>query len=224
LELPEVGKPLSPAKWRDINTITISYGHGIAVSPLQVITATSAISNGGILPTPTLIRREDDTRRTIGTRVVTRETSRQMRQLMRLVVEDGTAKTAEVPGYLIGGKTGTADKAVGHGYSQRKIISSFVGVFPTDEPEYAVIAILDEPKGTKKTFGFATGGWVATPIVHNVVEQMASIMGIVPSDRAAADAAEAKKQKANKAKAIVTARASEAKPDARVKGQAVAAR
>ncbi|MCD6075077.1 MAG: putative peptidoglycan glycosyl transferase, Ftsi [Rhodospirillales bacterium] len=221
-ELPEVGKPLSPAKWRDINTITISYGHGLAVSPLQVITATAAISNGGILPTPTLIRREDDTRRTIGKRVVTRETSRQMRQLMRMVVEDGTGKTAEVPGYLIGGKTGTADKAMGRGYSQRKIISSFVGVFPTDEPEYAVIAILDEPKGTKKTFGYATGGWVAAPMVHNIVAQMAPIMGIVPSDRVAAEAAEAKKQKANKTKAIMTARASETKPDSRVKGQTVA--
>ena len=121
-----------------------------------------------------------------------------------------------------GGKTGAADKAQGRGYSQRKIISSFVGVFPVDEPEYAVIAILDEPKGTKKTFGFATGGWVAAPIVHNVVEQMAQIMGIVPSDRAAVDAAEAKKQKANKAKAIVTAKATETKPESRAKGPAVA--
>jgi cell division protein FtsI (penicillin-binding protein 3) len=222
LELPEIGRPLSPAKWRDINTVTISYGHGIAVSPLQVITATSAITNGGILPTPTLIRREDDTRRTIGKRVITRETSRQMRQLMRIVVEDGTGKTADVPGYLIGGKTGTADKANGHGYSERKIISSFVGVFPIDEPEYAVIALLDEPKGTKKTFGYATGGWVAAPIVHNVVEQMASIMGILPSDRMAAEAAEAKKKKANKAKAFVTARASETKPGGNVKGRPVA--
>lgn len=221
-ELPEVGKPLSPAKWRDINTITISYGHGIAVSPLQVVAATAAISNGGILPTPTLIKREDDTRRTVGHRVVTRETSRQMRQLMRMVVENGTGKSAEVPGYMIGGKTGTADKAMGRGYSERKIISSFVGVFPVDEPEYAVIAILDEPKGTKKTFGYATGGWVAAPMVHNIVSQMAPIMGIVPSDRAAVEMAEAKKQKANKAKAIVTARATETKPDSRVKGPAVA--
>ena len=113
---------------------------------------------------------------------------------------------------------------MGRGYSERKIISSFVGVFPFDEPEYAIIAILDEPKGTKKTLGYATGGWVAAPMVHNIVEQMAPIMGIVPSDRVAAEAAEAKKQKANKAKTIVTARASEAKPDSRVKGQAVATR
>jgi cell division protein FtsI (penicillin-binding protein 3) len=141
---------------------------------------------------------------------------------MRIVVEDGTGKTADVPGYLVGGKTGTADKAIGRGYSERKIISSFVGVFPVDEPEYAVIAIFDEPKGTKKTFGYATGGWVAAPVVHNIIEQMAPIMGILPSDRAAAEAAEQKKQKANKRKAIVTARATETKPDSRVKGQAVA--
>ena len=217
-ELPEIGSPLSPAKWRDVNTITISYGHGIAVSPLQIVTAVSAISNGGILPTPTLIRRDDDVRRTVGTRVVTRETSRKMRELMRMVVEDGTGKNADVPGYLVGGKTGTADKAVARGYSERKIISSFVGVFPIDEPEYVVLAILDEPKGTKKTYGYATGGWVAAPVVSNVISQMASIMGIVPSDRATIEALQKKKT----AKAIVTARATETKPDGRVKGQPVA--
>lgn len=217
-ELPEVGSPLSPAKWRDVNTITISYGHGIAVSPLQIVTAVSAISNGGLLPTPTLIRRDDDVRRTVGTRVITRETSRKMRELMRMVVEDGTGKNADVPGYLVGGKTGTADKAVARGYSERKIISSFVGAFPIDEPEYAVLAILDEPKGTKKTYGYATGGWVAAPVVSNVITQMASIMGIVPSDRATIEALQKKKT----SKAIVTARATETKPVGRVKGQPVA--
>ena len=222
-ELPEIGAPLVPSKWREINTITVAFGHGIAVSPLQVIRGVSGLSNGGILPTATLMKHDDESHDTVGPRVITRETSRSMRQVMRYVVEEGTGKTAEVPGYNIGGKTGTADKAVKHGYSGHKIISSFIGVFPAEEPQYAVIAILDEPKGTKKTYGFATGGWVAAPIVHNVVEQMASIMGIVPSDRAAADADQKKKDKANKAKAIVTARATETKSDGRVKGQSVAA-
>jgi cell division protein FtsI (penicillin-binding protein 3) len=221
-DLPEIGAPLVPAKWREINTITIAFGHGIAISPLQVIRGVSGLANGGILPTATLMKREDDPSGIVGPRVITRETSRSMRQVMRYVVEEGTGKSAEVPGYLIGGKTGTADKAIKHGYSGKKIISSFVGVFPADDPQYAVIAILDEPKGTKKTYGYATGGWVAAPIVHNVVEQMAPILGIAPSDRAAAEAEQRKKEKANKAKAIVTARATETKPDGRVKGQSVA--
>jgi cell division protein FtsI (penicillin-binding protein 3) len=217
-ELPEVGSPLSPAKWRDINTVTIAYGHGIAVSPLQVITAVSSLSNGGILPTPTLIKRDDEVRRTVGNRVITRETSRRVRELMRMVVEDGTGKNADVPGYLVGGKTGTADKAVVHGYSEKRIISSFVGAFPIDAPEYAVLAIIDEPKGTKKTYGFATGGWVAAPVVRNVIAQMAPIMGLVPTDREAIE----KLQKKKTNKPIVTARATETKPDGRVKGQPVA--
>jgi len=222
-ELPEIGAPLSPVKWREINTITISYGHGIAVSPLQVISATSAMVNGGLLPTPTLIKREDDVRRTIGTRVVSRETSREMRELMRMIVEDGTGKNADLPGYLIGGKTGTADKAVGRGYNTRKLISSFVGAFPIDEPEYAVLAILDEPKGTKKTFGYATGGWVAAPVVRNVVAHMAQIMGLAPNDRLALEEIERKRQKKQgTTKPIVTAQRDDPAAPTRVKGQAVA--
>jgi cell division protein FtsI (penicillin-binding protein 3) len=223
-ELPEIGSPLSPVKWREINTITVSYGHGIAVSPLQVVAATAAMVNGGLLPTPTLIKREDDVRRTVGTRVISRDTSRQMRELMRLIVEDGTGKNADLPGYLIGGKTGTADKAAGRGYNTHKLISSFVGAFPIDEPEYAVLAILDEPKGTKKTFGYATGGWVAAPVVKNVVAHMAQIMGLAPNDRLALEELERKRQKKQgPSKPIVTAQRTDAAAPSRVKGQTVAA-
>ena len=223
-ELPEIGSPLSPVKWREINTITVAYGHGLAVSPLQVVTATAAMVNGGLLPTPTLIRREDDVRRTVGTRVISRDTSRRMRELMRMIVEDGTGKNADLPGYLLGGKTGTADKATGRGYNTRKLISSFIGVFPIDAPEYAVLAILDEPKGTKKTYGYATGGWVAAPVVKNVVAQMAPIMGLTPSDRLALEAIERKRlKKPGPAKPIVTAARTEGRPTGRPGGQPVAA-
>jgi cell division protein FtsI (penicillin-binding protein 3) len=163
-------------------------------------------------------------RRTVGTRVITRDTSRQMRELMRMIVEDGTGKNADLPGYLIGGKTGTADKAAGRGYNTRKLISSFVGAFPIDEPEYAVLAILDEPKGNKKTYGYATGGWVAAPVVKNVVAHMAQIMGLAPTDRLALEELERKRlKKQGPTKPIVTAQRTDAPAATRVKGQAVAA-
>jgi cell division protein FtsI (penicillin-binding protein 3) len=228
-ELPEIGSPLSPARWREINTITVAYGHGIAISPLQVVAATAAMVNGGILPTPTLIKRDDDVRRTVGARVISRGTSKHMRALMRMVVEDGTGRNADLPGYLIGGKTGTADKAAGRGYNTRKLISSFVGVFPIDEPEYAVLAIIDEPKGTKKTYGYATGGWVAAPVVKNVVAQMAQIMGLTPADRMALEESEQKRQKKpggakpGTPKPIVTAQRTEVRAQRLPGGQSVAA-
>lgn len=203
VEIPEIGSPLSPDKWREINTITIAYGHGIAVSPLQLITAVSAIANGGILPKPTLLKVEDAERRPLGPRIISRETSRQVRELMRDVVVDGTGKMADVVGYDIGGKTGTADKAVAHGYNKHSLLSSFIGVFPIDAPEYAVLAILDEPKGNKKTYGFATGGWVAAPVVKRVVAQMGPIMGLLPADPAAIQAEIEAEQKKQQKKLVV---------------------
>jgi cell division protein FtsI (penicillin-binding protein 3) len=210
--VPEIGSPLSPDKWREINTITIAYGHGIAVSPLQLITAVSAIANGGILPKPTLIKVDDADRRPLGPRIISRETSRQVRTLMRDVVVDGTGKMADVVGYDIGGKTGTADKAIAHGYSQHRLLSSFIGVFPIDSPDYAVLAILDEPKGTKKTFGFATGGWVAAPVVKHVVAQMGPIMGLLPSDREAIQVAIEAEQKKHRKLVVAKPAVTRSKP------------
>ena len=110
-------------------------------------------------------------------------TSQIIRDLMRLVVREGTGKKAEVPGYLVGGKTGTADKpgVNKRGYRARRIISSFVAAFPITAPQYVVLALLDEPKGSKATHGYATGGWVAAPVVHNIIRQMVPIVGIEPT-------------------------------------------
>jgi cell division protein FtsI (penicillin-binding protein 3) len=103
-----------------------------------------------------------------------------MRQLMRLVVVKGTGRKANAEGYLVGGKTGTADKQVGRGYARNARIASFVGAFPMDDPRYVVFAMIDEPKPTKETFGYATGGWVAAPLVGRLVERMAPLLGIAP--------------------------------------------
>ena len=182
IELPEVGSPLTPDRWREINTMTISYGHGIAVSPLQLSAGISSLVNGGILFKPTVIQPEGDVR-TTGIRVISQKTSKTMRGLMRLVVQHGTGRKAEVPGYLIGGKTGTADKpgVSRRGYGGRKVISSFVAAFPVSDPRYVVLVLVDEPKGNKKTFGYATGGWVAAPVIQKVVRRMVPLVGLEPS-------------------------------------------
>ena len=181
LELPEIGVPLIPSPWRKISTMTISYGHGIAVSPLQMANGIAALVNGGILRNATLALSAPDAV-PAGVQVIKTDTSIKMRRLMRLVVRRGTGKNAEVEGYLVGGKTGTADKPVAGGYADsRRVISSFVGAFPIDRPRYVVLAMLDEPKGTAETFGYATGGWVAAPVVREIVAVLGPMMGMAPS-------------------------------------------
>ena len=181
VELPEVGSPLVPDVWRQVSTMTIGFGHGIAVSPLQMAAGVAAMVNGGEFRQPSLIKRVPG-RVPDGVRVVSERTSKKIRKLMRLVVEEGTGSRAEAPGYLVGGKTGTAEKSGAEGYRRRALLSSFIGAFPTDEPRYVVFALLDEPTGTKKTHGYATGGWVAAPIVGRVVQKIGPIAGIRPYD------------------------------------------
>ena len=179
VELPEVGLPLTPARWRDINTMTISYGHGIAVSPLQVAGGVAALVNGGVNYPMTLIKHPDGFQ-VEGQRALTADTSVKMRKLMRLVVSKGTGRNAAARGYRVGGKTGTAEKQEAGGYREKALISSFVGAFPMDDPRYVVLAVLDEPKGTEASNNYATGGWVAAPAVGRIIERMAPLLGIAP--------------------------------------------
>jgi len=182
-ELSEVGKPIVPKSWSEVNTMTAAFGHGIAVSPLQLVSATSSIVNGGVLVKPKIVKSLDLKEKKDGAvRVISPETSHRMRQLLRLVVTEGTGGNADVSGYLVGGKTGTAEKAGRGGYNRDKLISSFLGIFPMDNPRYVVFAMVDEPKGTKKTYGYATGGWVGAPAVKRIVSSMVSILGIPPSE------------------------------------------
>jgi cell division protein FtsI (penicillin-binding protein 3) len=181
LELPEVGSPLVPSQreWGDAVTMTVAFGHGIAVNAVQLASAVSTVVNNGVPVHPTLLMKtkaENPEQPVISARA-----SAMMRGLMRLVVTRGTAKGAEVAGYMMGGKTGTAEKLLpNHHYSPTARMSSFVGVFPMNAPKYLVLAILDEPKGNAKTAGFATGGWVAAPVVSRVVAQMGPLMQIAP--------------------------------------------
>lgn len=179
-EVREVGHPLVPHPWRDLNTLTASYGHGVATTPVQVSSAVASLVNGGYLVRPTLIKTDVPEAERPRIRVVSQDTSDKMRQLLRLVVTDGTAKKADVPGFFVGGKTGTAEKPGKNGYDRNRLISSFVGVFPANNPKYLIFTMVDEPKGNKKTYGYATAGWVAAPMMAEVVKSMASILGLVP--------------------------------------------
>ena len=181
VELPEVGSPLTPSPWREINTMTIAYGHGIAVTPLQVVTGMAALINGGSYIRPTLIKRQAGAELP-SAQVLKPQTSENMRRLMRMVVTQGTGSKAEVAGYEIGGKTGTAEKlGTSGGYRKKSLLSSFVGAFPMSSPRYAVVAWIDEPQGTRETYGYATGGWTAAPVVGRVVAQIAPMLGIRPA-------------------------------------------
>ena len=179
VELPESGAPLWPNPWKDISTMTIGFGHGISVTPLQLATAAAGIVNNGIMVPPTILKRTPG-ETIVSQRVVSERTSAEMRKLFRLVVAEGTGKNADAKGYLVGGKTGTAEKAAGRRYNRRALLSSFVGVFPINSPRYLVLAMLDEPKGNKKTHGYATGGWVAAPAVKEVVERIGPMLDVMP--------------------------------------------
>lgn len=177
IELPEVGQPMVPAKWKDINTLTIAFGHGIAVSPLQLAIGTAATINGGLLRPATFLKNENGT---AGTRVLSEETSAMMRWLMRFNVQKGSGKRAEVAGYLVGGKTGTAEKLTGGKYAKNKRISSFVSAFPMDKPRYLVLVMMDEPKPTEATGGYATGSLVAAPIAGRIIARLGPLLGVAP--------------------------------------------
>ena len=184
VELSEIGLPLAPSPWRDINTATIGFGHGIAISPLQLVAAAAALVNGGTMRAPTVLRRDQAAP---GVRVLKPETSHQMRQLLRLVVEHGTGRKAEVAGYLVGGKTGTAEKTGAGGYDRKRLLSSFLAAFPIDRPRFVVLVVLDEPQPTERTFGYATGGWTAAPAVGRVIARIGPMAGLAPRPAPEAD-------------------------------------
>ncbi len=181
-ELPEIGAPLVPSAWRPVNVMTIGFGHGISISPLQIATAVSAVVNGGTLHRATILKPASNEIVPPATQVLSEATSIEMRKLLRLVVEKGTGKSADAPGYLVGGKTGTAEKVAGKSYSTHSLISSFAGVFPVNDPRYFIMISIDEPHGDKQSSGNATGGWVAAPGVSRTIERTASLLGIQPVD------------------------------------------
>jgi len=182
IELPSVSPLVPPEKnWKEAATLTIGFGQGIAVTPLQVVVGTSAVANGGMKERPTILAAADGATPPEGTRIMQPATSDIVRKLMRLVVTDGYGKPAEVPGYFIGGKTGTAQKTTGgHGYKANARVSAFMSVFPMNAPRYAVYIMLDEPKANAQSHGFATAGWVSAPAAGRVIARAAPMLGLLP--------------------------------------------
>ncbi|MEQ8747776.1 penicillin-binding protein 2 [Pyruvatibacter sp.] len=178
LELPEVAQPLLPPRWKEIETMTISFGHGLAVSPLQLAAAGAALGNGGYRVSPTLLALRD--REPERTQVLSGQTASDVLGLMRRVVGEGTGGQADVPGYDVAGKTGTAEKPGRGGYKKNKLITSFLGLFPARAPQYLVLVLLDEPNATKQTYGYATAGWNAAPTAGQVIRRVAPILGVRP--------------------------------------------
>ena len=188
IELPETRRPMAPPvpNWKDIATMTIAFGHGISVTPLHVVRGTAAIANNGVLMQPTLLAHNESDPPAVGERVMQPATSDIMRKLMRLVVSDGFGKTAEVPGYYVGGKTGTAEKSGPGGYKKHVNVQAFTSVFPMNAPRYAVYMMLDEAHANKNTHGYATAGWVIAPAVGRVRSRAAPMLGLLPDTEHAA--------------------------------------
>ncbi len=179
-ELPESAEPIVPKPWAEISTVTIAFGHGLSVAPLQAVMGVAAIVNGGYLIPPTFLRRTEAQARDIAKRVVKPETSIAMRYLMRLNAEKGTGKSADVRGFYVGGKTGTAEKVINGHYARHRLMTDFMAVMPADDPRYLLLVMLDEPKPIPETKGFATSGWNAAPTAANIIARIAPLLGLEP--------------------------------------------
>ena len=178
-ELPEVAKPTEPKVWKKVHSITIAFGHGVSTTPLQTAVAAASLMNGGYLMAPTFLVRSAADALETAKQVVAQKTSEDMRYLYRLNAEKGSGKRAEVPGYRVGGKTGTAEKVVNGRYSSGVRFNAFLAAFPMDDPQYVVLSIVDEPKPEKPGMG-ATAGLNAAPIVANIIRRSASMLGVKP--------------------------------------------
>jgi len=182
IELPARGFPLWPkGEWSRITTMTVSYGHGIAVTPLHLASAYAAMVNGGIWR-PATLEKIAPGQAPAGRRVFKASTSARMRQLMRMIVELGTGKRADAPGFRVGGKTGSAEKPGVGGYRRSSLVATFAAAFPMDHPRYVIIAMLDEPQGTAATSGQRTAAWNAAPVVARVVPRIGPLLGVMPDD------------------------------------------
>jgi cell division protein FtsI (penicillin-binding protein 3) len=176
-ELPETARPLYPSNWGAIETATVGFGHGISVSPLSFATGAAMVVNGGRRIAPTFLKQK--VRDLRGEQVISERSSNEMRNLLRYVVTDGTGKKADVPGYDVGGKTGSAQVPGPNGrYIPHALRTSFAAVFPAHNPRYIVFVTLDQPHGTKETGGFALAGYTAAPMAGRVIQRIAPLLGV----------------------------------------------
>ncbi len=189
INLRERAKPLWPSQWGRLTNMTVSYGHGIAVTPLHLASAYAAMVNGGLYRPATLMKLNPaDVPR--GERVFKASTSARMNQLLRMIVRDGTGRKAEAPGFRVGGKTGSAEKPGAGGYKRSSVVATFAAAFPMDKPRYVVIVMIDEPSGNSASSFQRTAGWTAAPVVAKLVPRIGPMLGVIPDDRRDVDVSE----------------------------------
>ncbi|MBL8788960.1 MAG: penicillin-binding protein 2 [Rhizobiales bacterium] len=179
-EVPETARPILPKRWSKLVSATAAFGHGFAVQPLQGLSVVAGLLNDGKLIPPTFIKRSREEAEVLAQQIVKPSTSEKMRYLFRLNATEGSAGKADVIGYRIGGKTGTAEKVVNGRYAKGRNLASFIGAFPMDKPKYAILVMLDEPKALPETYGFSTAGWNAVPTAGRIIERVAPILGVAP--------------------------------------------
>lgn len=189
IELHERARPLWPSTWGRITTMTVAYGHGIAVTPLHLASAYAALVNGGIWRPATVLRLKEN-QVPAGRRVFSAATSARMRQLLRMIAAEGTGRNANAPGYRVGGKTGSAEKPFEGGYAHRSLVTTFASAFPMDNPKYVVLVMMDEPQGSAEHPGARTAAWTAAPVVKRLVERVGPMLGILPDQRRDVDISE----------------------------------
>lgn len=179
-ELPESAEPLVPKHWGELNTITIAFGQGLNVAPLQALMAVGALVNGGLMIKPTFLKRSEVDAKANAERVVRPEVSESLRYLMRLNAEIGSARNSNIPGYFIGGKTGTADKLVHGHYDHDKVFTTFMALLPADKPKYLFLTLMDEPQAVPGTYGFHTAAWNSGEVTGKIIERVAPLLGMAP--------------------------------------------
>ena len=179
-ELPETADPLVPKNWGELNTMTIAFGQGLNVSPLQAMMAVGALANGGVLVNPTFLKRTEAEAKQHAPRVIKPETSESLRYLMRLNAEIGSAKKANIEGYFIGGKTGTADKIIHGRYSDNKVFTTFMAIVPADKPKYLYMAIYDDPQAAPGDYGYHTAAWNAGRTTGALIRRIEPLEGVPP--------------------------------------------
>lgn len=179
-ELPESAEPLVPKRWAELSTVTIAYGHGLNVAPLQAMMAVGALVNGGKLVKPTFLMRSEQEAKSGAPQIVRPEVSEALRYLMRLNAEKGSARTVDVPGYYVGGKTGTAEKAIRGRYQKDKVFTTFMAVAPSDKPRYLFLTLLDEPQGIQETHGQRTAAWNSGAVTGQIIRRTANLLDLPP--------------------------------------------
>lgn len=189
INLRERAKPLWPSQWGRLTNMTVSYGHGIAVTPLHLASAYAAMVNGGLYRPATLLKL-NPAEVPRGERVFKASTSARMNQLLRMIVRDGTGRKAEAPGFRVGGKTGSAEKPGAGGYKRSSVVATFAAAFPMDKPRYVVIVMIDEPSGNSASSFQRTAGWTAAPVVAKLVPRIGPMLGVIPDDRRDVDVSE----------------------------------